>query len=829
MMPRLAAAVAATTLCTLLHLAVGFTAEAAESSGERVEVSRDLWISAVESEADRNNGLSPRLKLKSIQEFFLIDFDPTPYAGRKVLGGELHLHLEGKDPMRRVTVSSVADEWVEGTGASYDLVPGASSFLWAETGKRRWTAGGKPCPDITGVVLGEGGSLWGMADATEPDERRWQSIAIDPAVLQARIDGRSHGFFVIDDVGSEYTREGNRFEYHLMPNRFFASRDMNRSVAPYFTIRFADTPGDRGRQPVQKETPEDADTHENQTAAASTPPKFSLPERVFVGSARGDAAVAAFDLVGLYGEPIPWNGLTAAKGEAVCFFAAAGVQVAGGDGVEVTLYEPLTVGGHIDPLVPGGDPRPPLASKERSDRVLVEVYIKKTAAAGEHMLKLSSGGERHELPLRVWNFTLPDRLSFLPQMNCYGLPGNELSYYRLAHEHRCVLNCLRYGWSGSIASEAAPDIGSGGEWDWAAFDKRFGPLFDGSAFAGLRRSGVPVDAFYLPINENWPMDHERHFRGGYWVENAYGEEYWAELREAARRFTSHVADRGWDQTMFEFYLNNKVYFKAQQGNRWDSVSAAWIFDEPANTQDFWALRRFGLEFWRGVEAAAEELTDKPKMTFRVDISRPEWQRELLDNVSNVEVVSGALRTYRDRVIERADEFDNLVYMYGSANAIGTDNAASTAWCVETWALGGDGVVPWQTIGKAKSWSEPDQLSLFYPAESGAVPSVRLKCFRAGQQMVEYLTLYCEAAGVDRAAVGAELLREYRLGGEMKKKSEDDAGDSAFAGDAAASLADLRYRLGEWLDAAAPPPVDRVFDPAPPLRDPDAVAEIVLVR
>ncbi len=76
------------------------------------------------------------------------------------------------------------------------------------------------------------------------------------------------------------------------------------------------------------------------------------------------------------------------------------------------------------------------------------------------------------------------------------------------------------------------------------------------------------------------------------------------------------------------------------------LSAPWILDEPVNTQDFWALRRFGIEFWRGVAAHPGA-----HFAFRADISRPEWQRDLLDGVTSVEVVSGALRTYHDRVLE----------------------------------------------------------------------------------------------------------------------------------------------------------------------------------
>ena len=181
-------------------------------------------------------------------------------------------------------------------------------------------------------------------------------------------------------------------------------------------------------------------------------------------------------------------------------------------------------------------------------------------------------------------------------MNAYGLPdAQETAYYRLAHAHRSCLNCLRYSWRGAVADGCAPKTAADGSWDWTAWDRRFGPLLNGSAFADLPRGRTPVDEFYLPLNENWPMNHERAYRGGYWIENAYPDSYWAEFRAASRQFARHIAAKGWAETTFEFYLNDKVYFKAEQGS-WSRCSAPWIFDEPVNTQDFWALRRFGREF-----------------------------------------------------------------------------------------------------------------------------------------------------------------------------------------------------------------------------------------
>ena len=747
----------------------------------RLEVSRDAWISAYPKEREGNNGGAPKLKLKGVQEFFLIDFDPAPLRGRRVTRAHLHLHGVGEETLGRTTVSSVAEAWEEGAGTGYARVPGASSFAWAATDGRRWRD-----VDITGSINGAGGSIWGFGDPSPRDADGWQVIPIEPAVVQARIDGVSHGFCVMDDVGNEYARDANVFIYKPFPNRFFSSRDDKRRTAPYFTLWLEDGPA----------APPPAVAAGSPTPAppARLPPPQSLP--------RAAASPPGRDL---FGEPLESLEFFAARGETIGFSIDSRL---GGTTIDLPTkrFAMPKVAGKVDPL------------RAAADGDFVEIFVPQDARAGRHAGTLVVDGRDVPFAVTVWNFTLPDRLSFVPQMNAYGLPGHERQYYRLAHEHRTTLNWLPYGWTGAV--KAAPRIDASGGWDWSAWDERFGPVLDGSAFADLPRGAVPVDAFYLPLNENWPMDHERHFKGGYWIESAYDDGYWREFREAAGRFAAHVAERRWTEPMFEFYLNNKVYFKKQRDNRWDGCSAAWIFDEPANVQDFWALRRFGCEFWRGVAAHPDA-----RFVFRADISRPEWQRDLLDGVVTSEVVSGALRTYRDRVIARAGRLGTLVSMYGSANAIGTSNVASAAWCVESWALGADGVVPWQTIGKPDAWEKPDDLSLFYPTPDGPAPSLRLKAFRAGQQLVEYLAIYCAVSGARRDAVGAAVLAEPGLRATMQKSSEDDAGGSTFGPEAHRSLMALRHRLGAWIDARGPAPRDRWHDPRPKARDPAAIRQI----
>ena len=763
-------------------LLVAFSAVASEPV--RVEITRDNWISSSATEVEGNNGASPKLKLKGVQELALMDVDAGALKGRRVVKAELHLHGLGDEVLRRITVSTITDEWAEGDATGYKKTPGASSFAWARTGERRW---GGTEPDITGVMCGAGGSVWSFGDASPRNADGWQVIPVAPAVVQARIDGRGFGFAVMDDVGSEYTRDGSRFTYRPFLNRYVSSKDDKRSARPFFLLWLED-----GAPAAATPAPAKAAIIEVAKLPAAT-----LPQAQNLG-------VKALDE---YGEPLRSLDFAAAKGETISFSvdAAATIEL---PGVKATSFAMPLIEGRADPLMPGPS----------EGATCFDLHVPKDSRAGRISGTLRVGGKVLPCSLTVWDFTLPDRLSFIAQMNCYGLPGHERDYYRLAHAHRTTLNCLPYHWNGRI--DAGPVIKADGAWDWSAWDAQYGPLLDGSAFADLPRGPVPTEAFYLMLNEAWPMQHDAHFKGGYSIESAYDDAYWKEFRAAAAKIAQHVASKGWSEPMFEFYLNNKVSNKKAG---WEKSTAPWILDEPSNTQDFWALRRFGIEFWSGVAAHPGA-----RLVYRADISRPQWQRDLFDGVVNVEVVSGSLRTYGHRVRERAQRFGSLFYMYGSANAIGTPNVANAAWCVEAWALGADGVVPWQTVGKAAAWQKADELSLFYPTDRGPVPSLRLKAFRAGQQLVEYLTMYAALSGQSRESIGRALL-ESGLRATTVKKNEDDAGESAFPPDAGSRLGTLRQSLGTWLSQKSPPSRERWHDPRPRAQDAAKVKLIAPVQ
>jgi len=499
-----------------------------------------------------------------------------------------------------------------------------------------------------------------------------------------------------------------------------------------------------------------------------------------------------------------------------------------------------------DPIVPLNYPLSTAAPRVNSQSLHVEIYVPHDLPAGAHSGELTltvrgrAGPQSLRLPvsLRVWDFALPDHLSFLPEMNCYGLPANERDYYRLAHRHRTVLNRVPYLQNGRVEDGCVPRWDSGRkDFDWSAWDRRFGPLLDGSAFSDLPRKGVPVDCFYLPLHENWPSLMEGNYNGDFWADRAFPESYRSAFVATAREFAAHIQARRWTETLFQGFLNNKCDFK-ERG--WSRATSPWLLDEPANFQDYWALRYFARAFHEGINQAWEAgagsrsnsappspgASAAPRLVFRADISRPQWQRDSLDGLLDYLAVNSAMRTYPDLVFERKRALGEIVVEYGGTNPVEASNVQPAGWCLDAWSLGADGILPWQTVGTADSWERADELSLFYPGRgrgpgSAPIPSIRLKAYRRGQQDVEYLALWSSLHKEPRWAVGAQVRAALKLAGTRQGTDfagGEDAGRIEFDRLRPGNLWALRVALGEALSQARPAPKQKLVDFRTPRRD-----------
>jgi len=867
------------------------------------------------------------------------------------------LRVSGKEILHRVTTSSFSSPWVEGTSPRYAPQDGSSTFNHQRHPNVPWAF---PGSDLTAVMLGQGGTIWRMADATPPDGQGWQEVPVDPKILAARVAGISYGLLVFDDTGSEWTRRGEQFDYRIFPNRFVHSRHSGEKNAPYLTVSL----GERDVQPPPAPTGPAADTTDLPAGSVSlswiTPqdrgpagtigflvhlsgrdiPRYLIPpaaqpgERVTMrlsgmptawrkqpvvtlrtmdaagnvsGSASiglavsskqpqplpgkppqpfrkvaalpklGGAEVAVLDALDkvhpVTGKMIPeqpadypaanhlWSAaerqirVAAARGEFVAFqlsfrgtvrgvrpslrwkAATNGRGFTGGKiKVEFSRYRHVVSkkGPLPDTIVPlagsfnvASDDEKIAGAKHGS--LLCEMYVPHDATAGGHpgMLTAHCGGEtlKIEVLLWVWDFTLPDYLSFLPEMNCYGMPNNERAYYRLAHLHRTVLNRVPYSQSGHVHEGCAPRW-DGRRLDFSAWDRRFGPYFDGSAFADLPRGRVPLECFYLPMHENWPSTMDANYNGDYWADRAFRPGYREAFVEVARQMAEHFNAKGWNRTIFQCYLNNKNNFKRRG---WSRGSSPWLLDEPANFQDYWALRYFGEAFHEGVRRAKGTPGGTAKLCFRCDISRPQWQRNSLDHVLDYNVVGGrAFAKYHRCVIDRKQQFGQIVIPYGTTNAVEESNMQPVGWCLDSWTLDGDGVLPWQTIGRENSWKQADTLALFYPGQvvglDGPVPSIRLKAYRRGQQDVEYLTLLSLALRQPRWAVGQSVRKALRLSAEHHGTGfvgGQHAGGVPYASLLPQDVWSLRVQVAQALSARKPEPRRRLIELRTPPRDPAA--------
>src|SRR5215467_1833270 len=169
---------------------------------------------------------------------------------------------------------------------------------------------------------------------------------------------------------------------------------------------------------------------------------------------------------------------------------------------------------------------------QTSQAFWVDVWVPRGAKPGAYAgaATLQAGSKRSSLKiqLQVLEATIPEDDALTVDHNSYGtawlaqlypklreaqgerffssdaLFGLIHAYHRLFYEHRGAFHQLGYGHAGKVGPEYAPALaGSGREkhiTSWELFDRHYGPLLDGSAFANTRRGARPIPFMYLPIN-----------------------------------------------------------------------------------------------------------------------------------------------------------------------------------------------------------------------------------------------------------------------------------------------------------------------------------------
>jgi len=430
----------------------------------------------------------------------------------------------------------------------------------------------------------------------------------------------------------------------------------------------------------------------------------------------------------------------------------------------------------------------------------VDLHVPASTPAGDYQgqVVLTAGDDQLPLPLtvKVYDVVIPDEVHFNPELNCYGGPGTAGSdqfkdSFRLAHYHRCTINRVPYGQSGNVHSDWTPQIGGDGHvTNWDGFDANLGGLLDGSWFAGNPRGEVPVPTLYLPLFEGWPKNFLDHYDPGPgipvngdddWdklhhdtmakpIDEAMDETFKTAFKNCTADFVAHFGAKGWNRTVMEFYLNNKP--------RWGYTM--WTLDEPAEYLDWAALNFFGRLYKEAVDdpeaytgAFHQQLyeqglaaMDRPRATFlfRGDISRPMWQGNVSDGIINIMYVGGMFTSLPRLLRDDTGRMPVTLYAYGSCNPVNQSNWKSAVWCLNSFALNGNGVLPWQSLAGSDAMTAYDTNGLIINAGAygHAVASFRVHALRRGAQEAELLRLLQLKNGWSREHCGMLVAQKVPL-------------------------------------------------------------------
>src|ERR1035438_10620833 len=248
--------------------------------------------------------------------------------------------------------------------------------------------------------------------------------------------------------------------------------------------------------------------------------------------------------------------------------------------------------------------------------------------------------------------------------------------------------------------------------DWSQYDRHYGPLFDGSAFAKTNRGAKPIPFVYLPINPEWPASFL------WWGEPGYEREFVNVVSEMEK----HFREKGWTSTRFELFFNHKKRYK---GFPWDG-------DEVRFVRDYAYFKEYARFLKEAVPA------DSPvKFVFRADVSwTMERQFKELAGIINFWVCGGGEFGWYDYAPRLLKERGDIVWIYGGTPAVTEPSSHITLQVLRPWMWGIDGFVHWQTTAPgADPWFqfEGGSEALVYSGDrfgiAAPIPSIRLKIDR----------------------------------------------------------------------------------------------------
>jgi hypothetical protein len=319
-------------------------------------------------------------------------------------------------------------------------------------------------------------------------------------------------------------------------------------------------------------------------------------------------------------------------------------------------------------------------------------------------------------------------------------------YYRIFYENRTTYDILGYGHTGYVDAGFAPELAGTGEQkhivSWDKFDRLFGPVLDGSAFAGTRRGSKPIPFMYLPINPEWPASYL------WWGEPGYQAEFTNVVGEMER----HFREKNWTTTKFEVFFNQKKRYK---GFEWDGDEVRFPKDD-----------RYFFVYHDLLEKSLPPHTPV-HFVMRADSSwTMQQQMHMLRNVIDLWCAGGGEFVWNVDLLPALKQRGDTVWIYGGTPPVQDVSSSVTFDPLRAWILGVDGFVRWLAVNPGPNpWealSNGGSETLVYSGErfglSEPIPSIRLKLQRNTVQDLDLLE--SEAKHGSRDSIKAQVVRLF---------------------------------------------------------------------
>ncbi len=402
----------------------------------------------------------------------------------------------------------------------------------------------------------------------------------------------------------------------------------------------------------------------------------------------------------------------------------------------------------------------------------VDVWAPPDATPGTYtgQAELESGGRRYTLAIRlkVHPAVVPAKDIVLLDHNSYGdywfsvqypervrqtsgnfFASDELfrlihSYHRIFYEHHGIFHQLGYSHAGYVTPEFAPALEGEGRKkhiaNWDLYDRHYGPLFDGTAFAGTRRGPHPIPYAYLPINPEWPASYL------WWGEQGYE----AEFVNVVSEMEQHCREKGWTETHLEMFFNQKKRYK---GFPWDG-------DEVRFPKDLSYFKEYGRLLKKALPP------DTPvKFVFRADVSWDmEQQFNVLRGVVNMWTCNESILSWYQGAPSMLRRRGDIVWYYDGTPEVTEPSSAITLQALRAWVWDTMGFIHWLAVQPGKDpWFHFDggRTTLVYSGERfglpDPIPSVRLKIQRNCIQDLTLLDSFKDKHGLDNLKMQATQL------------------------------------------------------------------------